>query len=143
MYDEILIPTDGSDPSQTAVEEGVEIADEFDARVHFLNVVDVGTEMSASAVGTVADELTKTFEDVAEKALDEATARAEDAGVAYERTVLEGVPHEAIEEYAADHGVDVVVVGTSGRSGVKEQLLGSTTDRVAQSADCSVLIARP
>lgn len=142
MFDEILVPTDGSDPSLVAVDEGVELAKGFDGRVHFLHVVDVGTEMSAAS-GGVAGELSKTLEDVTEEALDEAESRAREAGVSHERAVLEGVPHEAINEYSAEHGIDVVVLGTSGRSGLKEKLLGSTTDQVAQSADCSVLIARP
>lgn len=142
MYDEILVPTDGSDPGSTAVDQGIEIADEFGGRVHFLYVVDEGAEMSAAGVGAIANELTETLEGVAEDALGDAASRAEEAGVRYERTVLEGIPHEAIEEYATEHDVDVIVIGTSGHSGLKEDLLGSTTDRVAQSADSSVLIAR-
>jgi nucleotide-binding universal stress UspA family protein len=142
MYEAILVPTDGSDPSMAAVDQGVELAAEFDATVHFLHVVDVGTEMSASAVGDIADELTKTLETMATDALDAATARADDVGVPYERTILEGFPHEAIAEYSAEHEIDLVVLGASGRSGVTEYLLGSTTERVARSVDTSVLIAR-
>lgn len=142
MYEEIVVPTDGSDPSMAAVDQAVELAEEFDATVHFLYVVDVGAEMSASAVGNVADELSATLEEMATDALDSATTRAEDAGVPYERTILEGFPHEAITAYCADHGIDLVVVGASGRSGVAEHLLGSTTERVARSVDTSVLIAR-
>lgn len=142
MYDEILVPTDGSDPSLIAVDQGIEIAEEFGGRVHFLHVVDVGTEMSAGGVGTIADELTETLEEVAEEALDEAESRVEDAGISYERAVLEGTPHEAIDEYSTEHDIDVIIIGTSGHSGIKENLLGSTTDRVAKSVNSSVLIAR-
>ena len=56
MCAEILVPTDGSDASMAGVEQDVELAAEFDATVHFLHVVDVGTEMSASGVGNVANE---------------------------------------------------------------------------------------
>ncbi|NHN41121.1 universal stress protein [Halorubellus sp. JP-L1] len=143
MYDEVLVPTDGSDPASVAVDEAVALAATANARVHFLHVVDVGTEMSASAVGTIADDLTETLESVADDALDDAVAVAEEADVRYERETLEGVPHEAIEAYGREHDVDLIVVGTSGHSGLKEDLLGSTTDRVVQSADSSVLVARP
>jgi nucleotide-binding universal stress UspA family protein len=142
VYDDVLVPTDGSDPSTVAVEQGVVLAERFDATVHFLNVVDVGTEMSAGAVGAIADDLTETFEEVADDALSAAEARADEAGVPADRTILEGVPHEAIAEYAADHDVDLIVLGTSGRSGLREHVLGSTTGRVARSADASVLVAR-
>lgn len=73
-----------------AVEQGVELAEAFDATVHFLYVVDAGTEMSASAVGNIADELSETLDKMATDLLDSATTRAEDDGVPYERTVLEG-----------------------------------------------------
>ena len=142
MFTEILVPTDGSDTSLVAVDKGVAIARQFETTVHFLYVVDVGTEMSASAVGDIADDLTTTLEEVAADALDTAESRAEDVGVSYERTILEGVPHEAIIDYSTDQDIDLVVMGESGHSGLKEHLLGSTTDRVAQSAETSVLIAR-
>lgn len=142
MYDVILVPTDGSEASLTAVEHGIEIAGGFDATVQFLYVVDVGTEMSASAVGDIADDLTKTLETMANDALETATTRAEEVGVAYEQTILEGIPHEAIAEYSTEHDIDLIVMGASGHSGIKERLLGSTTDRVTRSVDTSVLIAR-
>ncbi|MEF8775837.1 MAG: universal stress protein [Haloarculaceae archaeon] len=142
MYEQILIPTDGSDASMAAVEQGVELAANFDATVHFLHVVDVGIEMSASGVGTIADELSTTLETMATQALDRATEQADVAGVSYERTILEGFPHEAITEYSAEHEIDLIVLGASGRAGFKERLLGSTTDRVTRVVDVSVLIAR-
>lgn len=142
MFKAVLVPTDGSDASQVAVDQGIAIARQFETTVHFLYVVDVGTEMSASAVGDIADDLTTTLEEMAADALDTSESRAEEAGVRYERTILEGVPHEAILEYSTDHDIDLIVMGESGQSGLEEHLLGSTTDRVAQSAEQAVLIAR-
>lgn len=141
MYDTVLVATDGSDASTAAVEQGVAMADRFGGSVHFLHVVDVGTEMSAAG-GNVAEELSESLEQVADDALSEATAHAESVGVPVERTVLEGVPHEAVEAYVDDHDVDVAVLGATGRSGLKEHLVGSTTERVVQSLDVSVLVAR-
>lgn len=143
MYSDVVVATDGSDASAAAVEEGVAAAAREDATVHLLHVVDVGTEMSASGVGTIADELTQTLEEEADDALDSAASEAEDAGVAFERTTLEGVPHEAIADYAAERDADLVVLGATGRSGLRERLLGGTADRVARSVDASVLLARP
>lgn len=143
MYDDILIPTDGSEASQAAVKHGITSAEAHGATVHLLYVVDIGTEMSASAVGTIAEELTDTLEGEAEDALDSAEEQADKAAVPFERTVLEGVPHEAIAEYSADHDVDFIAMGASGQSGLKEHLLGSTTDRVVRSVDVPVLLTRP
>lgn len=143
VYDDILVPTDGSDESTAAVNHGVEIAEPHDATVHFLHVIDVGTEMSASGVGTIAPDLTESLTQEAEDVLDAAAARADEADVTSERTSLEGIPHEAITEYTTDQGIDLIVMGASGRTGLKEHLLGSSTDRVLRSVDTSVLVARP
>lgn len=141
MYDRVLVPTDGSESSAAAVDHGISIAEPHAATVHFLYVVDVGTEMAAP--GNTAPNLTTTLEQEANEILDTATTKADNANVPYERTVLEGLPHEAITEYSADNGIDLIVMGASGRSGIKDHLLGSSTDRVIRSVDTSVLIARP
>ncbi|WP_226041600.1 universal stress protein [Natrinema sp. DC36] len=143
MYGDILVPTDGSDSSTAAVEQAVAIAEGESTTVHFLHVVDVGTEMSASASGNIASQLTEMLEEEAESALDDAVSRAEAASVDYEQTTREGDPHEVIEKYSAEHDIDLVVMGASGQSGLKERLLGSTTDRVVRTVETSVLIARP
>lgn len=143
MFSDIVVPTDGSESSTAAVEQSLAIATSHGATVHFLHVIDVGTEMSASAVGTIANELTETLEQEADEALADAVAQAKEADVDYERVLLEGVPHESITEYTAEHAVDLVVMGATGRSGLKEHLLGSTTDRVIRSVEISVLLARP
>ncbi|UPM44839.1 universal stress protein [Halocatena salina] len=139
MYDTILIPCDGSEASTAALDHGLAIADTHDATVHLLHVVNVGTEIAATgmAVGEVMDTLT----DAGQEILSEAATRAEDAGIAYEQELLEGIPYEAIGEYATDRPIDLTVMGTTGRSGVTERLLGSTTDRVLRRTDTPILIA--
>jgi nucleotide-binding universal stress UspA family protein len=143
VYHDILIPTDGSEGSEAAVEQGVAIASDCGATVHFLYVVDIGEEMSASGVGTIADDLAETHRQEAEDALGDGEQRAETAGVGHEREILEGVPHEAITQYADERDTDLVVVGASGESGLTDRLLGTTSEKVVSSADASVLVARP
>ncbi|KTG08953.1 universal stress protein UspA [Haloprofundus marisrubri] len=142
MYDTILVPTDGSDASAAAVEHAVDIAHTRDATVHLLHVVDVGTEMSSAASGQIAQQVSETLEQQADDALDDAVSRAEDAGVDYERVILEGNPDTAIVDYAEDNAVDLVVMGATGRAGLTEKLLGSTTDRVMRSTKIPVLLIR-
>ena len=57
VYNEVLVATDGSDASAVAVEQAVAVADRFEATLDCCHVVDVGTEMSASAEGTIATEI--------------------------------------------------------------------------------------
>jgi nucleotide-binding universal stress UspA family protein len=99
--------------------------------------------MSASGVGTIADDLAETHQQEADDALGAGEERAEAAGLAHERKILEGVPHEAITQYADERDVDLVVVGASGESGLTDRLLGTTSEKVVGSADASVLVARP
>lgn len=138
-YDEILVPTDGSDASEEAVEQGVAAAASHGAKVRLLHVVDVGIEMSASGLGNIAEQMTEMLDKEARNILDTAEGRAEEAGVEYERVVLEGFPDEAIVDYSMKHTVDLIVMGITGRSGIKEKLLGGTTNHVLQSVDAPVL----
>ncbi|WP_336365289.1 universal stress protein [Halalkalicoccus salilacus] len=142
MYRDILIPTDGSDASVTALEQGMEIASSMGAKVHLLHVVDVGTEMSAAGVGTIADDLTEALDEEAKEALNQAEQMADEAGVTSERAVLEGLPEDAIHQYSTDNGIDLTVVGESEDSTLTEQLFDSTTEDVLESATTSVLVAR-
>lgn len=88
----MLVSTDGSDACAVAVDQAVAIAEGCDATVHFLHVVDVGTEMSASGVGMIAEELTETLSEKARQTLDEAIVQADAAEVVSEQVTLEGVP---------------------------------------------------
>nr|WP_309138781.1 universal stress protein [Haloterrigena gelatinilytica] len=94
VYDDILVPTDGSESSMAAVDQATAIAEGRATTVHFLHVIDVGTEMSAGASGSIAPQLTETLEEEAESALDDAANRAEEAGISYDRNTREGSPHE-------------------------------------------------
>jgi len=142
VYNEILVATDGSDASGAAVDQAVAVADNFESTLHCCHVVDIGTQMSASAEGTIATALTDSLDKVATEALDDAESRADEAGVPTERVALEGVPHEAIVDYCSDHAVDLVVMGSHGRSNLKRQVLGSVASTLVRSVDVPVLIVR-
>jgi nucleotide-binding universal stress UspA family protein len=138
MYNTILIPCDGSTASTAALDHGIAIADTHDATVHLLHIVNVRTEIAAT--GRAVEEVLNTLTDVGQEVLSEAATRAEEAGVTYEQDLLEGIPYEAIDEYATDRAIDLTVMGTTGRSGVTERLLGSTTDRVLRRTDTPIPI---
>lgn len=91
----------------------------------------------------IAPEITGTLEEKAEAALDDATSRAEKTDIDYDRTTREGVPHDVIAAHVTNQDIDLVIIGISGRSGLKEHLLGSTSDRVIRPVESSVLLARP
>ena len=69
--------------------------------------------------------------------------RAERAGVPTVEAIRLGVPHRVIREYAEEEGVDLVVMGTHGRTGIEHALVGSVTERVVRTLDVPVLTVHP
>jgi len=138
MYEDILVPTDGSTGASAALAEAIELAAQFDATVHSLYVVDVAS-VGAEA-GTV--DLIESFEQMGEDATEAAATRARDADVEATGSVATGSPHRAILDYVDDQGIDLVVMGTHGRTGLERYLLGSVTEKVVRTADVPVLTVR-
>jgi nucleotide-binding universal stress UspA family protein len=138
MYESILVPTDGSDGAWAALDEAVELAARFDATVHSLSVVDT----TAAYADTGGAELMNALEQAGTRTTAEAQERAEAADVEVVTTVEPGTPHRTILAYADDHDVDLVVMGTRGRTGLERYLLGSVTEKVVRTADIPVLTVR-
>jgi nucleotide-binding universal stress UspA family protein len=146
MYDNILVPTDGSETAEVAVEHAVEMAKRYDATLHTLYVVDIdavnlslGTEQLDRLKAGGLDEM----EDVKEKAegaTGRVATRAGEEGVEAVEEVRAGTPHDAIVKYAESNGVDVIVMGSHGRGGVKRALLGSVAERVLRTTHIPVFV---
>ena len=138
MYDDVLIPTDGTDAVEAAIEHGFGLARTYDATVHALYVVDE-TESGAEIVGTGAGSDTRTrYESDGRDALDALVEEGDRRDVPVSTTLVEGTPHKLIAEYAAEYDVDVIVMGTHGRSGLSRFLSGSVTERVIRTTDVPV-----
>jgi nucleotide-binding universal stress UspA family protein len=95
-----------------------------------------------SSLEAGVDAVIDALEREGETAVDAVAARCTDAGVASETAVLVGTVHRAIQEYADEHDVDLVVMGTHGRQGVERFLLGSVTERTVRTSDVPVLTVR-
>ncbi|MFC7046258.1 universal stress protein [Halobacteriaceae archaeon GCM10025711] len=140
MYANVLIATDGSPGTERAVGHGLAFADAFDADVHALYVVDTREN------GRLPDDLAEEVVTAAEKHGRGATATVEeqaaDLGLSVTRAIREGVPSEVVVEYAREHDVDLVVLGSHGDRIPAHPWLGSTTANVLRTADVPVLSAR-
>ena len=139
MYDDILVPTDGSPAADAAVEHAVTLAERFDSTIHALYVVDA-TAFSSLEAGSqvVADAL----EEEGEGAVARIAEAADEAGIPTVERVVSGTAYRSIIDYAEDEDVDLVTMGTHGRRGLDRYLLGSVTERVVRSADAPVLTVR-
>ncbi|ELZ85694.1 universal stress protein [Haloferax elongans ATCC BAA-1513] len=137
MYEDILVPTDGSPGTMKAVDHALELAGP-ESTVHVLSVVDQRVYLAAG--GDQQDAVIQSLRDDAIEAV-ETCAEACEGECETKTGVREGVPHRVILEYADEHDIDVVVMGTHGRTGRdKLTALGSVTERVVENAHRPVLV---
>ncbi len=139
MYDDILIPTDGSDGVLEALEHGIDVADRYDATVHVLYVVDQRQYLGAP--DEVQDEIEDNLYAEGDAAVSAVEQQVSAAGLAMTSVIREGIPHTDILEYIDEAGIDLVVMGTHGRTG-RDRLtnLGSVTERVVKGSAVPVLV---
>ncbi|WP_436928111.1 universal stress protein [Halosimplex amylolyticum] len=138
MYEDILLPFDGSDGAAEALYHTAEIAHWADATIHVLFVADT-TLHSVTVVETeVVDTLVHEGEDIVE----EAEKTLNTLGVDYDSDVVQGHPAPTIVEYAEQYEYDVIVMPTHGREGVSRYLIGSVTEKVVRLSSVPVLTAR-
>ncbi|MFP4591365.1 MAG: universal stress protein [Halobacteriales archaeon] len=138
-YRSILVPTDGSDGATLALERALDLAVADDARLHLLSVVE--TDLLDAIPGLGPD---GPLEERARSAVDRARSRAGDAGVEVRATVEEGASvSRTIATYAEANGVDLVVMGTHGRSGLDRYLIGSVAERLLRITPAPVMTVRP
>ncbi|SEP15138.1 Nucleotide-binding universal stress protein, UspA family [Halogranum amylolyticum] len=140
-FENILVPTNGSKQAQNAVSYALDLAQVYDATLHAIYVVD-DRRAYASRPGWTWDELKQTLEQHGETVLKPVQSQATTDEVAVVTKIPHGVPHQAILDYCDQHAIDLVVMGTHGRSGLSRQLIGSVSERVLRSAKIPILTIR-
>ncbi|MUW13752.1 universal stress protein [Halorubrum sp. CBA1125] len=141
MYDRILVPTDGSEAVDRALDHAVRLAADHDATIHALYVVD--RRIATAHSGDLHDEIVDDLESQGEAAVAAVADRAAEAGLDVETHVGRGTPDTEIVEYAEEHEIDVIVMSPEGKS-PRERIrsLGSVSDRVADDATVSVFLVK-
>ena len=139
MYENILVPTDGSDAMESVLDHAVSLASVHDATLHALYVVNTASlndlPMESSWQG-----LSQALEQEGERALGDVEQVGE--GVELVTAMRDGSPAKEIVRYAKENDCDIIVMGTQGRSGLDRLLLGSVAERVVRSAEAPVLTVR-
>jgi nucleotide-binding universal stress UspA family protein len=138
MYDDLLVPTDGSDGTDAAIEHATALARALDATVHVLSVVDTRNRFESPSAGIAAEAWVDAERERAEDAVDRVSAAVPD-DVDPRREIREGTPVSEITAYADGVGIDAVVMATHGRSGLDQYLIGSVTEKVVRSSHVPVL----
>ncbi len=141
----ILVPTDFSAFSQHAIRYGCEFARRFSAELHLANVVEdiypliPESGISLPPVSQYLADLQKS----AEQAFQNFPNREWVEGLDVKRIVLTGTPFLEIIRYAREHDIDMIVIGTHGRTGLVHVLMGSVAEKVVRKSHCPVLTVRP
>ncbi|OTF01785.1 universal stress protein [Halorubrum sp. SD683] len=138
-YRTVLAPADGSSCGEYALGRGIDLAVAEEAELHVLSVVET------AALGTdIRSEMQiDSLEGRAERVVDGAAEAAADAGIEATTAVqfAASVP-ETIRTYVDDHDIDIVVVGTHGRTGFDRYVLGSVTEQLVRTCPVPVLSMR-
>jgi nucleotide-binding universal stress UspA family protein len=137
MYDTILVPIDGSDGANRAIEHALDVAERYDPAVHAIFVVDTRRygEPALSSTELVIEEIEREGHDLLERFAD----RADNYGIEVATRSCHGVPHDEILSYADEVDADLIIMGYQGRSHRRDENIGSTVERVVRSGDRPVL----
>ena len=139
-FETILVPTDGSDAASFAAEHGISLAAAIDASMHVVYV----TDLTAFYAEFGSAEVLEALEEVGKEAVNNVIDSADEANVrSVEASVLSGVPAKALLDYVEERDIDLIVMGTHGRTGLNRYLLGSVTEKIVRLADVPVLTVAP
>lgn len=139
----ILVPVDFNIPSRAALGVAGELATALGASLQVLHVIDFPGSPSVVTEGHVPlpPAYRQAVHDQVKKQLDEWLATTAAPGTPGH--VIEGTPATEIVQFVGEHAIDLIVMGTHGKSGVSHMLTGSVTEKVVRTATCPVLTVRP
>ena len=139
LFKKILIATDGSKRTQSAVDTGLQLAQQHKSKVYAVYVVDTVT-FTSIPMDVTWENMYQLLKDEGEAAVNRVKEAGQGADI--ETHVLEGNPAVEITRFAKDNEVDLIIVGTLGKSGIDRILLGSVAEKVVRIAPCPVLVIK-
>ena len=134
--EKILVAVDGSNHSEKALDQAMSMARMCNSELFAINVIDLYPEQLALAPA-LEEKLSKEAKEI----LDRAKQKAEKANLSIETIIhFGGQPHEFIIKEAREKNIDLIVMGTHGKTGLKSILIGSVAQKVIGHAPCAVLV---
>lgn len=132
----IVVPVDFSEASERALRYAIDLAARLGAEIHLVHV------WQLSAYASPASELARGMERDLARDLEQLAARHAGSGVLLHRHLRLGIPYVEICQAARELEADLIVMGTTGKTGLEHFLLGSVAERTVRSADVPVLTVR-
>ncbi len=143
MFKKILCPLDFSEFTDEIVDYAVSIAGKYGAELHFLHVIPnlnyytpyesfLTPENLIALESSIETEVGKDFDKIMKK-----------IDMPVKKVIKSGAPFVEIIEYVKAESMDLIVMGTHGRSGIEHILIGSVAEKVVRKSPCPVLTIRP
>ena len=138
MIKNILVPVDGSEGADRAIEKAVMLAEICGAKLNFLYVANIN-QLAINAVlsDAILDSVTKAGNVILDRALEIVPA-----GIAKESFSDTGSPAVVVLDFAETNDIDLIVMGSRGLGVVKGVLLGSVSQYVVEQSKCPVLVVK-
>ena len=141
-FQHVFVPIDFSEPSARALNDAIDWGRQLNARLTLLHVIqslsDVGIDMApaltAQHLETLEAELTQQMQNYLK--------RIEDAGVEDDLIIGHGAPFYETIEVVKDRHIDLIIMGSHGRTGLSHLLLASMAEKLVRLAPCPVLVVR-
>ncbi len=145
IFRKIMLATDGSESARKAVNSAIEIAKSSNAKLYAVHVIALGDYYSSMPLSIDAEWI-KAMEEHLRIQGKEATDYVENAGraanVEVEPVILEGNPANEIVDFAEKNDIDLIVMGTQGKTGIQRFLIGSVAENVVRHSIKTVLVVK-
>jgi len=139
LIKKVLVLTDGSQNSRSALRYAVEICRNFEASLHLLSVIE---DMPSYVTLEVGSEFISKVQETIKSEVVSCAGYCETSGIACDGEIRHGVPYEEIINYAKEIDIDLIVMATHGHTGLSHILLGSVAEKVMRHAPCPVMVTR-
>mgnify|MGYP000847114706 FL=1 len=138
MIKNVLVPVDGSEGADRAIEQAIMIAKMCDAKINFLYVANIN-QLAINAVlsDAILDSVTKAGNVILERAMEMVPE-----GILKESFSDTGAPAVVVLDFAESNNIDLIVMGSRGLGVVKGVLLGSVSQYVVEQAKCPVMVVK-
>ena len=138
----ILVPVDFSGHAEQALEYAMELASKLSARLTLLHVIHTMPLGVVDGGATLPPSYFQDLESEVQQEMETYRQRLQQAGLEGTVLVEHGIPFQSIVDTARDQHVDLIVMGTQGRTGLAHLFLGSVAEKVVRLAPCAVLVTR-
>ncbi len=141
LYNKIFIATDGSKQNKKAVQHAIEFAKLSGAKLYAGYVVDTAA-FASIPMDAGWEMMYELLEKEANTATESVLEQAKAEGLDFENIVLEGNPSHEIINFVENNDIDLIVIGTLGKTGLDKFLLGSVAEKVTRNSKVPVLVVR-